>query len=201
MSVCPMDIRVKPSAIFVMLSIELICAICAISMIGNYTFYTYIVPFLTEMVGVPSAQISLLLFIYGAGGAIGILISGWVFGRRPKLGLLVGLVVTALAVLILALFPHDPVLALGAFGLWGVVFGMVPTLMATQLMHVASPRIRDQASAFYSTAFNTGIGGGAIVGAVVLDAAGLGSLAWVFLVTLGIAILLLVISPLLSRVR
>jgi MFS transporter, DHA1 family, inner membrane transport protein len=180
-------------------AVALVCLICAVTMIGNYTFYTFIVPFLTDMVGVESTQISFLLFVYGAGGAIGILIAGGVFGRRPRLGLLVGLVVTAISILILALFPHQPVLAIGAFALWGVVFGMVPTSMATQLMHVASPRIRDQASAFYSTAFNTGIGGGAIVGAVVLDAAGLGALAWVFLGALALAIALLVASPLVSR--
>lgn len=178
--------------------IALVCVLAAVTMIGNYTFYTYIVPFLTDMVGVPTAQIGTLLFVYGAGGAVGVLLCGWVFGKRPRRGLFLGLGLTALSIAVLALFPSDPVPALAAFTLWGVVFGMVPTLLATQLMHVASPGIRDQASAFYSTAFNTGIGGGAIVGAIVLDAAGLGSLAWVFLGCLAVSFVLLFVSPALT---
>jgi len=63
--------------------------------------------------------------------------------------------------------------AIAAFVLWGLAFGALPPLLQTRLLHAASHRIRDTASAVSTTAFNAGIGGGALLGAVLLDAVGL----------------------------
>jgi MFS transporter, DHA1 family, inner membrane transport protein len=77
--------------------------------------------------------------------------------------------------------------------LWGLAFGLVPPLLQTRLLHTASARIRDTASAFYTTAFNVGIGGGALLGAVLLEWRGLSALpiANVVLVLAGLAVTLL----------
>jgi predicted MFS family arabinose efflux permease len=180
-------------------AVAMICILAAVVMIGNYSFYTYIAPFMITEMGVPEGQIGTLLFLYGIAGAVGLVISGVVFARRPSTGLLLSLVVTGVAVALLALFAADPVIAIGAFVLWGVVFGMLPTLMSTQLMRLASPAIRDSASAFYSTAFNTGIGVGALVGGFFLDGFGLTSLPWLFLVGLALSVVLLLVTPSLTR--
>jgi DHA1 family inner membrane transport protein len=78
---------------------------------------------------------------------------------------------------------------LGAFGgnqpvaitcmiLWRLFFGGIPSVMAAQPLSSASPRIRDQAAAFLTVSFNTGIGGGALIGGVIVDRLGLGTLPW-----------------------
>jgi predicted MFS family arabinose efflux permease len=71
-----------------------------------------------------------------------------------------------------------------------VILGGLPSLLQTRLLHTASVRIRDVASAYLTTSFNIGIGGGALVGGLVLDRYGVGSLPWV---DLGITLLALVV--------
>jgi predicted MFS family arabinose efflux permease len=83
--------------------------------------------------------------------------------------------------------------------LWGLVFGTLPPLLGARLLHVASVDIRDTASAFYSTSFNIGIGGGALVGAALLDGFGLTSLPVAYLITLALAGALLVAAEVTSR--
>jgi predicted MFS family arabinose efflux permease len=182
-------------------AVALLCILVAVLMTGHYVFYTYIAPFLIQSVGVPEGQIGSLLFFYGIAGAIGLFLSGSVFGKRPVRGIAMGLVVTAVAVVVLAVFAGLPVVAITAFVVWGVMFGMLPPLQGTRLMHIASPAIRDPASAFYSTAFNVGIGTGALVGGVVLDSAGLGALPWSFLVGILAAAVLLAAGPATAALR
>jgi predicted MFS family arabinose efflux permease len=74
---------------------------------------------------------------------------------------------------------------------WGLAFGLIAPLLQTRMLQTASPRIRDTASAVYTTAFNTGIGGGALVGSVLLATGGVDILpvADVALTLLGLVII------------
>nr|WP_254069536.1 MFS transporter [Herbiconiux sp. VKM Ac-2851] len=180
-------------------AVALVCIFAAVVTVGHYSFYTYIAPFMIDRMGVAEGDVGLLLLVYGVAGALGLIIAGSVFGKRPSTGLLVSLAVTAGSVLVLSVFTANPVIAIGSFALWGVVFGIIPTLMATRLMHVADPAIRDAASAFYSTAFNVGIGLGAVVGALFLDTFGLEVLPWVDLVAIVIGASLLLATPMITR--
>jgi predicted MFS family arabinose efflux permease len=174
------------------LAVGLLCATVAIVMIGNYAFYTFIAPYLIDRLGVAPGYLSAVLFAIGAAGAIGLVLAGTVFGRRTGTGLLAGLLATAVGVGIAAVSTGVLWLSLGGIVLWGLAFGLVPPLLQTRLLHTASSRIRDTASAFYTTAFNIGIGGGALIGAVLLDWRGLGALpvATIALVLVGLAVVL-----------
>lgn len=187
-------------------AVALICAITAITMVGHYTFYTYVTPFLTDGLGVGTSDVPMMLFLFGIAGAVGLLLVGTVFGPRPQLGLLVGVAVSAVAVTVLALtlMPVSVVampVAVAAFMLWGLAFGTLPPLLQTRLLHTASARIRDTASAFYTTAFNAGIGGGALLGALLLDRVGLAVIPWVYLALLLLSLALVVVTDRLSRRR
>lgn len=156
--------------------VALVCVTTAIAMVGHYALYTFIAPFLTERIGVPTAWFSVVLFAYGVAGAIGLLLTGTVFARRPGAGLVIALAGSALFVTIASLSMGNVVVAVVAVILWGIAFGMIPPLLQTRVLQLASPRIRDTAAAFYTTAFNVGIGGGALVGAWLLEIGGLESL-------------------------
>jgi predicted MFS family arabinose efflux permease len=182
-------------------AVALLCLLAAVIMIGHYSFYTFIAPYLTGQLGVASGDVGLLLAIYGVAGAGGLLLAGSVFGRRPTLGVVLGVAVTAVSVTVMAAFASNPVIAIPAFVLWGLVFGMLPPLLGARLLHVASVDIRDTASAFYSTSFNVGIGGGALVGAALLDGFGLTSLPVAYLITLALAAMLLLAAEVNSRRR
>jgi predicted MFS family arabinose efflux permease len=111
-------------------------------------------------------------------GAVSVVAVGVWLGRRPIRSLAVGIAFTAVGVLLLAVFPGVPPLAIGAFALWALAFGCLPPLLQTELLHATSSRFRDTASALYTTAFNVGIGGGAVVGGAIYAVWGIGAVPW-----------------------
>jgi DHA1 family inner membrane transport protein len=178
-------------------AVVFVCIITAITMIGQYTFYTFIAPFLVRAVGLDQSAVSPALFAYGAAGAASLVLVGVYLGRRPRLGLMIGLVVLLATALSLGFLPTVVPLAIVSFFLWGLAMGLLPPLLQTRMLHAAHPRIRDTASAFYTSAFNVGIGGGALVGAIVLDRLGLRSLPFVFAGILVLSIVLVILSDVL----
>ena len=64
-------------------AVVLICCITALIMVGHYTFYTYIAPYLIDVLGVGTDGLAPLLFVFGIAGAVGLLLSGTVFGPAP----------------------------------------------------------------------------------------------------------------------
>jgi DHA1 family inner membrane transport protein len=182
-------------------AVVLVCIITAITMIGQYTFYTFIAPYLIRSVGLTEATIGPALFAYGIAGAISLVVVAVWLGRRPRFGLMLSLVVLVIAVLALAIAPGILPLALTAFFVWGLAMGNLPPLLQTRMLHAAPARIRDISTAFYTTAFNVGIGGGALVGSLVLAGFGLDALPRVFLGILILSIVLVILSDLLLRPR
>ncbi|HSP53017.1 MAG TPA: MFS transporter [Cryobacterium sp.] len=184
-----------------MRAVILLSVITGLTMVGHYTFYTYIAPFLIGEMGVDSAAVAPLLFAYGIAGAVGLVLSGTVFGPRPQLGLVIGIAVSALSVTVLALFAATLPVAIAAFVLWGLAFGVLPPLLQTRLLRTASLRIRDTASAIYTTAFNAGIGGGALLGAALLSSAGMQAVPLVYVGILVLAFVLVIVSDVVVRRR
>ncbi len=100
----PLRLRSDPTFVPVIV----VCLITSVTMVGAYTFYTYVAPFITNVMAMPASAISPLLLAYGIAGALGLVLSGTVLGRRPTIGLAVALLSTALGVAVLALFPQVP---------------------------------------------------------------------------------------------
>ncbi|UFS59406.1 MFS transporter [Subtercola endophyticus] len=176
--------------------VVLICVTTAVIMVGHYSLYTYIAPFLTTWVGVPADHVGAALFANGLGGALGLVLVAVFFGKRPMLGIVIGVVTTAVAVTVMAFVSPTVEIAIGAFVLWGAAGGLLPSLLQARLLHVASARIRDTATAFFSTSFNVGIASGAVLGGALLTNVGLWSLPLAYLVLLGVGLGLLVWSAL-----
>lgn len=181
--------------------VAVLCVVVGILMVGHYALYTYVTPFLIGQMGVPIGNVGAMLFVYGIAGALGLLVAGFLFGQRPTFGVGIALVVTGASVLVLSLWASNPWLSIPAFALWGVALGVIPTLMQARVLHVASPAITDTAAAFYSTAFNTGIGGGALVGGLLLSGFGLEFLPVIYLLLLLVSGALLWISVIVSHRR
>jgi MFS transporter, DHA1 family, inner membrane transport protein len=169
-----------------------ICLLVTIIVVGHNVFYTYIAPFIIDEAGFPRDSVSVLLFLYGGAGAIGLVLAGFVGSRFPRAGLYAMLAGVALAVSVLAAVPGNPVVVIIAIFLWGVAFGGIPALLQTRLLHVASARVRDIGAALLTTSFNIGIGGGALIGGFLLDGVGLRVLPIVEAVVIVAALVLVV---------
>ncbi len=164
--------RTLPAVVIVAISVTLL-------VIGQNTYYTYIVPWAIQVGGVDPDAVSGLLFAYGAAGAIGLVVAGMFGDRYPRF--LVALLVAGvgLSVVALAVFgPGSAPAVVAGMVAWSICFGGLPSLFQTRMLHAASLRMRDTASAWLTIAFNLAIGLGALVGGGLLDGFGIASLPW-----------------------
>jgi predicted MFS family arabinose efflux permease len=171
--------------------IVIVCAVIVVLITGQNTFYTYIAPWLIQVAGFPASSIPYLLFLFGGSGAVGLVLAGFAADRFPKRGFVVAGAVVIASVLVLAIFSANGIVVVAAFTVWGVAFGGIPAMLQTRMLHTASFRMRDLAAALQTTAFNVGIGVGALVGALLLDGIGIRVLP---VVEIGLLIVALVAS-------
>jgi DHA1 family inner membrane transport protein len=177
----------------------LVCGITAATMLGQYAVFTYVAPLITEVVGLEPGAVGPLLFVYGVTGAVGLVVAGSPLANRPTVAIVVAMAVAAVALAVLGL-GAGVVASLVAFAVLGLAFGAIPPLLQTRLLQSAPPRQRDAASALYTTAFNVGIGGGALVGAVLFERIGVQSLPLVYAVVL-VAVAAVLIADAVRRTR
>lgn len=181
----PVPVRRDPT----LSGVVIVCLAVLIVMIGQNTFYTYIAPWVIQIGGLPGDTVSGLLLVYGAAGAIGLFVVGAIGDRFPRSTpvVLIGLVAVSVA-LLAVVGPGSGWAIVACLALWGAAFGGLPALFQARLLHEASPRLRDVASAWLTTAFNVAIGGGAFIGGLALDAVGIQVLPWlqVGLVAVGV---------------
>lgn len=156
-----------------------VSGVTAAVMLGQYAVFTYVAPIITDVVGLQPGAVGPLLFLYGVTGAAGLVVAGSPLGQRPIRSMVVAMVLAAVALAVLGAAPGTAV-SIAAFALWGLAFGAIPPLLQTRLLQVSPPAHRDAASALYTTAFNLGIGGGALVGALVYGWIGVQSLPFVY---------------------
>ena len=168
-----------------------VCAITAATMLGQYAVFTYVAPIITDVVGLETGAVGPLLFVYGVTGAVGLVVAGSPLARHSTAAIVVAMVFAAMALIALG-SPIGTVPSLIAFGVWGLAFGAIPPLLQTRLLRAAPSEHRDAASALYTTAFNVGIGGGALVGAVVFGTLGVDALPFLYAALLAVIALALV---------
>lgn len=155
------------------------CLTVLLFMTGQNIYSTYIVPWLLDVPGFPETSISGLLLMQGIAGAVGLFIAGYFGDRYPRATLPVAMAGVLVSIVGLGLLGGVQPLVIGGLLLWTLAFGGIPALMHARVLSSASPRIRDQAAAFLTVAFNVGIGGGALIGGLVIDGWGVPALPWV----------------------
>lgn len=169
----------------------LVSAVTAVTMLGQYAVFTYVAPLITEVVGLDVGAVGPLLFVYGVAGAAGLALAGSRLAVHPVRALVGAMALISVSLVVLGLAPGTwP--SIVAFAVWGIAFGAIPPLLQTRLLQAAPPGHRDAASALYTTAFNVGIGGGALLGAVLFDRLGVTALPFAYaallaLVAVGLA--------------
>jgi MFS transporter, DHA1 family, inner membrane transport protein len=169
-------------------AIAIVCVTVVLLITGQNTFTTYQVPWLIEIGTVPADLVPVVLLVYGAAGAIGLVAAGIVGDRWPRAGLLVMLLGVMGSVSALAVFGVGSVVGVFASGvLWGAFFGGLPSLIQARMLQSASLRLRDTASAWLTISFNIAIAAGALFGGVLFDQVGITVLPWALVVLMGVA--------------
>jgi predicted MFS family arabinose efflux permease len=168
-------LKVVPTA-FRNTSLIAVCAITAIVVIGHFSAYTYITSLIHRDAHVSGLALSLVLLAFGAAGIVGNLVAGSATDRRPRRAATAVLATLTASLLALSLLgPRAAVATVMAMVLWGAAFTALPVVLQSAVLRVA-PEHPDTASAIYVVAFQIGIGGGALVGALLVDGGHLASL-------------------------
>lgn len=156
----------------------LVCVLIVLIVLGQSAFGTYLAVWLPEAAGVAAAAVPAVLLLTGVAGAVGLILKGLTADRYPRSSLMVGLIMMALSLTALpAVAPlAGSLIAVVVLLLWSMAFGGVPALLQALTMRTASLRMRGLAGALQTTAFNVGIGGGALVGGVAIDSLGVAAL-------------------------
>jgi DHA1 family inner membrane transport protein len=159
-------------------AVIIVCITVVLLITGHNVFYTYIAPWAIQIGGVPQGDIGWLLFVYGAAGAVGLLLGGLFGDRFPRGAVTVAMSGLIASVAALGALGTTPVAVVAGMVAWSIFFGGLPALMHHRVLHSASERIRDIAAASLTTAFNLAIGGGALIGGILLDRLGIAVLPW-----------------------
>jgi DHA1 family inner membrane transport protein len=154
-------------------------AIGAIGFGGLFAVYSYVAPLATEVTGLPSALVPVVLVVFGLGMTIGNLVGGRLADWSVRRSMYLFFATLAAALVLLALTAQHPLgLGVGVFLVGASSAALSPTIQA-RLMDVARDS-QSIAAALNHSALNIGNSLGAIVGGMVI-AAGLGYVApvWV----------------------
>lgn len=154
--------------------------------LGHFTLYSYVSPFLHGAGVSDGAEVSALLALYGVAGLGGTWLAGLCADRAPSAAVPGTVAATALAVGLLACGASRTVVTVAAFALWGAAFAAAPVCLQTTVLRLAGPA-HDAASSWYVAAFNLGIGAGASAGGAVLAVSGAPPLGWVALTAVSAA--------------
>jgi DHA1 family inner membrane transport protein len=140
----------------------LVAAVTVVATLGHYTAFTYISPIL-RAAGINQDSVSLVLFGYGAAGAVGLTLAGVLADRLPRPALAGAVLLIALALGVIGVPGTSAVLTVVATVVWGVAFGALPTLTQTAARR-AAPDAGDAAPGLTNATTNVGIAGGGLLG-------------------------------------
>jgi predicted MFS family arabinose efflux permease len=154
--------------------------------LSHNILYTYIAPYVAQA-GL-SRRIDLILLIFGITSVAGIWIIGLLIDRMQRLLVMISLAAFASASILLGIGSNLPVVTYAAVAVWGLTFGGAGTLLQTAIAEVAGESA-DAAQSMLVTAWNTAIGGGGLIGAVLLETIGVRSFPWALLMLLLVALL------------
>lgn len=160
--------------------------------LGQFTAYTFIsLLFLSS--GLRPTLVGPLLLVCGACGFVGLCCTAKTLDKNPRLTAVVVLAVVMLGLLVLGTMQPSLGWVVFAAALWNAAFGGVPSIYQACAVRAqaVSPEL---AGAWVNATANLGIGGGAAIGAVVLDIADLGALPWIAMVFIAAGLLVVVAS-------
>lgn len=152
-----------------------VAAVTFTLIVGHYTLYTYIDPFV-QRAGL-GGGVGIALALFGGGTVVSMLIIGPFIDRDLRGTLLVVLACIAAALAVLGVFGTSGLVVLAVCLPWGVAYGTLPAIMQTAAFRVGGSAA-DVAVSVTVTAWSLAIGVGAVAGGVAFDARGAGVLPW-----------------------
>lgn len=152
--------------------------VTALAMMGHYLAYTYLTPYLEQVVGIRPSMVSVLLLVFGGAGIAGNFLAGGAIARSLRWSLFGGVGLLAASLVVMALGGgRSPLVAIVMLVSWGLSYAALPVCLQTWVLRSA-PHATDAASSLYVAVFNGSIALGALTGGVAVESAGIAAVTW-----------------------
>ena len=160
--------------------------------LGYYTVYSYIEPFMQQVAKLQNNVITIVLLIFGAMGLLGSYLFSKLYDRHRFA--FIGTVMATLLVWLLLLLPASKSLAtmviLCAF--WGITAMAFNVTTQSEVIRSVDEKGSAVATAIYSGLFNLGIGGGSWIGGIVCDKGAISYIGFVGAIFAAVSVLFFV---------
>ena len=134
---------------------------------AHFTAYSYIEPFMLNVVNFSANFATWILLMFGLAGIVASMLFGRYYERMERSFLWLAMMAIALGLSTLFLFSDMWALwVINAF-LWGIGATTISLVLQIQVLRLA-PKATDVAMSLFSGIFNIGIGGGALLGGIVI---------------------------------
>lgn len=148
-------------------------------MIGQFTVYAYITPFLHDIMGLSTGMISVVLLVYGLAGTTG----GWIGGSlSDKLGeaktIYISLIIHAAALFLLPYASHS-IYSLLILVLFWCTFNMAATPAIQNYLIKTTPETSNIQLSLNTSSLHIGVAMGSVVGGILVNHFSIISNTWV----------------------
>ncbi|WP_432072108.1 MFS transporter [Streptomyces wuyuanensis] len=157
--------------------------------LGHFGAYTFVRPYLEESASATVGFITVVLIVFGIGGAIGNFIGGQTVNKSLRGSFIVGGLILIGALVMLLTIGTNDIGVIAAMILWGLAFGVVQ-LSQINMTLAAAPETFEAAMSLNTMAYNTCIALGALVGGLFADHVGVPSVIWFGIVLVALAVIL-----------
>lgn len=153
-------------------------AACALASAGHFAGYTFLAPFLTQVVGMSAHGLSWTLAICGVAGGLGTFAAGLAAERRLSASYICSALIMACSIATALAVSAAPWASAIAVALWGAAFAAIQTCIQIWTFRVAPERF-EIGSALMVTIYHVALAAGSFVGGELVDQRGIGS-AFIF---------------------
>ncbi|MFB2598712.1 MFS transporter [Herbiconiux sp. P17] len=136
--------------------------------VGQFTAYTYVGPFLERETGADPNLVSGLLLAYGVAGIVGNFAVGGLLRKRMLATVVTTALLLAASVLLLPAIGGMTVAAGGVLLVWGLAYGAIPVAMQTWVF-TSDTRSAEGGTALYIASFQISVAAGSFVGGRIVD--------------------------------
>jgi predicted MFS family arabinose efflux permease len=158
-------------------ALRLVLVAVVLFVLGHFGAYTFVRPVLEDHASASTIFVTVVLMVFGAGGAVGTFVGGRMVARSARVAFVLGSAATSVSLVLLLAIGNRPVGAVVSLSMWGVSFGVVQ-LAEINLTLAAAPETFEAAMSLNTMAYNTSIALGALIGGGLVDATGVTQVVW-----------------------
>ncbi|OBX12150.1 MFS transporter [Gallibacterium salpingitidis] len=149
-----------------------IYGLTAIIISAHFTAYSYIEPFMLRISQVSASAATAGLLIFGLAGLLASLLFNLLYRLMPIKFLATAMTILTASLISLHYLSHSEIALFILILIWGIGISALGLGMQMRVLQLA-PDATDLASSIYSSIYNIGIGGGALIGNQVMQHLGL----------------------------